>query len=339
MVCDTEEEAKRLSFEQNISKTVTLDGTVIRSSGTMEGGLGGVEGKAHRWEEKHVESLRQEKEACQDQLNELRSTRRKQQQLEALDSKIKGYQSRLAFGDADVKMQREKLKANSDEIAEIQRQLDRLEPEIARADADASRFDADVQRLRQAIDRYDALLWRWLSFRVCLRTPSFLFSVYVHSFFFLVHLLSVVSRAHCLLRCFATVHLTSLRRETDRIFAAFCRSLNIPNIREYEEKVLTGAQVCCTLTVSGPLCSYVAFRSGPAVARNSASKSMHCARKWSTSHPAIPMVGAHTACLFELMAVRARRVGGEVAGHHQRAGEHGAGAGGGGQRAGEGRCL
>ena len=153
VVCDTEEEAKRLSFEQNIGKTVTLDGTVIRASGTMEGGLGGVEAKAHRWEEKHVETLRQEKERCQDQLNELRSVRRKVQQREALLSRIKGFQNRIAYLEADVKMEAEKLKANEEEQTEVQRQLLSLEPETAKAQAEATQRDDEVTSLRQTIDK------------------------------------------------------------------------------------------------------------------------------------------------------------------------------------------
>ena len=90
VVCDTEAEAKRLSFEQQVSKTVSLDGTLIKSSGSMEGGLGGVEGKAHRWEEKHVEQLRQEKTQLQDKLNDLRVSNKRKTELETLSSNIKG---------------------------------------------------------------------------------------------------------------------------------------------------------------------------------------------------------------------------------------------------------
>ena len=34
----------------------------------------------------------------------------------------------------------------------------------------------------------------------------------------------------------------SIDKQTDKIFTAFCKSLNIANIREYEEKILRGAQ-------------------------------------------------------------------------------------------------
>eukprot|EP00048_Salpingoeca_helianthica_P017482 m.237445 g.237445 ORF g.237445 m.237445 type:complete len:1238 (+) comp21141_c0_seq1:100-3813(+) len=183
VVCDSEDEAKRLCFDQGVNKAVSLDGTVIKASGAMEGGLGGVEGRAHRWEEKHVETLRQEKEQCQDQLNELRAARRKQTQLESLESKIKGFQSRLGFAEADVKLEQGKLQACSDETREVQAQLTRLDPEIAREAEEAGQFEGEITSLRQEIDK-----------------------------------------------------------QTDKIFGAFCKTVKIPNIREYEEKMLTAAQ-------------------------------------------------------------------------------------------------
>jgi structural maintenance of chromosome 1 len=150
VVCDGEDEAKTLCYTQGVAKAVSLDGTVIKSSGTMEGGLGGVEGKAHRWEEKHVDTLRHEREQCQEQLNELRSTRRKQQQLETISSKTNGYQSRLQFGEADVKMQRDKLRANAEELAQLQAHIDALQPAM---DDGTTQFDADIQRIKASIDK------------------------------------------------------------------------------------------------------------------------------------------------------------------------------------------
>jgi chromosome segregation ATPase len=153
VVCDGEDEAKRLCFDQGVSKTVTLEGTVIKASGAMEGGLGGVEGRAHRWEEKQVETLRHEKEQCQEQLNELRAARRKQAQLEALESKTKGFQSRLGFAEADLKLEQGKLQACADEARELQAQLSRLDPEVAREAEDAQQFEGEIAALRQEIDK------------------------------------------------------------------------------------------------------------------------------------------------------------------------------------------
>jgi structural maintenance of chromosome 1 len=100
VVCDTESEAKRLCYELGaVSQAVSLDGmpnfdsfwrilcvdirqsdsilcvfrlgTIVKRSGEMTGGLGGVEGRAHRWEERKVDALRAKREECQKQVHSL----------------------------------------------------------------------------------------------------------------------------------------------------------------------------------------------------------------------------------------------------------------------------
>ncbi len=61
VVCDTEVEARRLCYDtRQAGKAVSLDGTLVRQTGQIEGGTGGLEGKSHRWEDRQVETLKQD---------------------------------------------------------------------------------------------------------------------------------------------------------------------------------------------------------------------------------------------------------------------------------------
>lgn len=91
VVCTTEKECKRLCYvTKQAKKAVTLNGTVIRQSGPIEGGLSGVENKAKRWAEADVSKLKAERDQTQKRINELSRTKRKKQELETLTSQIQG---------------------------------------------------------------------------------------------------------------------------------------------------------------------------------------------------------------------------------------------------------
>ena len=60
LVCDTEEEGKRLAFGSERHKVVTLDGTMITRTGVMSGGLShDIERRAQRWDDNTTKALKQ----------------------------------------------------------------------------------------------------------------------------------------------------------------------------------------------------------------------------------------------------------------------------------------
>ena len=82
----------------------------------MTGGIGGVEGRAHRWEEKQLDQLRTRREDVQKELASLARETRKTTQLANLDSQIKGCEIRLETAKADRAMTLEKLHHTENEI-------------------------------------------------------------------------------------------------------------------------------------------------------------------------------------------------------------------------------
>ena len=91
VVCDSEAECKRLCYQtKQAKKAVSLQGTVIRTSGPIDGGLSGVERKASRWAEADMNKLKLQRDQTQKQINELSRTKRKKAELDDLRSKMQG---------------------------------------------------------------------------------------------------------------------------------------------------------------------------------------------------------------------------------------------------------
>ena len=73
-MCDTEADAKHVCFELGVaSQAVSLDGTIVKRSGEMTGGQGGIEGRAHRWEERHLDTLKNQREDCAKEVSVVQS--------------------------------------------------------------------------------------------------------------------------------------------------------------------------------------------------------------------------------------------------------------------------
>jgi len=156
VVCESEAEARRLCYDRSagvsVSKAVTLDGTIVKSSGPIEGGLSGVQDKANRWEEKQVDSLKRDRDQLQKQLSDLKRTLRDTREMELCRASIKGSESRLKWGKGDLDAARAKVKANGDEIASVQSRINALQPDLEEALAEAAENEPAIVALRQKIN-------------------------------------------------------------------------------------------------------------------------------------------------------------------------------------------
>eukprot|EP00053_Salpingoeca_punica_P018841 m.187119 g.187119 ORF g.187119 m.187119 type:complete len:1238 (-) comp17517_c0_seq1:164-3877(-) len=180
VVCEDQQEAKFLCYEKRVPKTVSYDGTIIRP-GRIEGGLSGVQAKAHRWAEKDVESLSSEVAAYNKELRELSSRLKKKELKEKLDSQMKGFTTRMGYLDADIKTEQKKFDTLVADLRTTQDQLKKLEAEAQKSEAAQS--DSRVTELEEAV-----------------------------------------------------------AKATNRVFKDFIKRVKVESVREYEEKVLSGAQ-------------------------------------------------------------------------------------------------
>ncbi|KJE94176.1 hypothetical protein CAOG_004858 [Capsaspora owczarzaki ATCC 30864] len=184
VVCDTLQEARETTFGKNQRlKIVTLDGTCIHKSGLITGGLGGIDGRANRWDQQEVEKLKRERDNLTTELTELSRKRRKAADLENLRAQLNGMETRNKYLKSEAQVNREKVLAAEKDLQTLLREADKLRPEIKRkSDAIAERT-SELETLR-----------------------------------------------------------SQLHQKEDAVFADFCKTIGVANIREYEEKQLRVAQ-------------------------------------------------------------------------------------------------
>lgn len=156
VVCESETEARRLCYDRSagiaVTKAVTLDGTIVKSSGPIEGGLSGVQDKANRWEEKQVDSLKRDRDALQKKLVDLKRTLRDTREMELCKASIKGSESRLKWGKGDLDAARNKVTANGDEISSVLSRISALQPDLDQALADAAANEPAIAKLTKLIN-------------------------------------------------------------------------------------------------------------------------------------------------------------------------------------------
>ena len=108
-----------------------------------------------------------------------------------------------------------KIKTVKGELETISAQLAKLAPQKAKLDAEVAKLDAKLQQLQAEVDK-------------CV------FCVLCFCLFVVVVVL---------LNFDTTFSHFCVFRESDKIFANFCKKIRISNIREFEEKSLAGVQV------------------------------------------------------------------------------------------------
>ena len=156
IVCENEAEARQLCYGGstglNVRKAVTVDGTIIKASGPIEGGLSGVQDKAQRWGEKQLDSLKRDRDSLQKRLTELRRKLRDKRDMEACKAHIKGAESRLKYAKADLDADRAKLKVTEEEVATVLKRIAALQPDLDEAEAEAAANEPEIARLNKAIN-------------------------------------------------------------------------------------------------------------------------------------------------------------------------------------------
>ncbi|KNC80623.1 hypothetical protein, variant [Sphaeroforma arctica JP610] len=177
IVCDTLQEAKALCFGKGRAskhKCVTIDGTLIRRSGVMTGGLTGVESRAAKWEQKAIDELKRERIQYQRDVTALQSS-----------------------------------------VPSVERSLDEAKSQLAAAKQRLSQFQQDMEITTMNINKLSA-------------------KVEEKEITQIEDEINKYSQAAAK----AKEKVTVLERErdavVDQVFAEFCASVGINNIRDYE---------------------------------------------------------------------------------------------------------
>ena len=136
VVCETLDDAKKLAFGQSRrnlpkAKVVTIDGVLIRKSGLITGGVSNsLMSRAHGWEQKDIEVLKEKRDGLITQLAEVGRTLRLKNKEEVILNQISGIDTRLSYVEKDFEMTSDKLEDTTNEIQNIQDKLNDILPSI-----------------------------------------------------------------------------------------------------------------------------------------------------------------------------------------------------------------
>uniref|UniRef100_A0A8C6KVG0 Structural maintenance of chromosomes 1B n=1 Tax=Nothobranchius furzeri TaxID=105023 RepID=A0A8C6KVG0_NOTFU len=129
LVCETMKEARRIAFEgEDRVRTVTLDGTLFKTSGVISGGSSALRSKARCWNEQDMMHLKKHREDLMKELHGLMRMRRKESDLKEVTAQAQGAQTRLKYTKIDLENLQKKT------IPKCQSEISRMESELANLD-------------------------------------------------------------------------------------------------------------------------------------------------------------------------------------------------------------
>lgn len=170
LVCDTLDEAKRLSWEGERSKVVTVDGTLLTKSGTMTGGIsGGMEARSKQWDDKKIEGIKKNKERLEAEMEELGSIREMQMKLSEASGKISGLDKKIQYSEIEKKNIQGKLTKLEQEKMNIKKEIRRVEPELQKLTSQNAKRATEIKKLEKRINEIVDRIYRDFSESVGVR--------------------------------------------------------------------------------------------------------------------------------------------------------------------------
>lgn len=127
---------------------LALDGTFYQKSGIISGGSHDLARKAKRWDEKHMNQLKLQKERLNEELKEVTKKTRKQSELTTVDSQIKGIENRLKYSKNDLNNSDKTIRDYDRWMTDLQKELDLNGPNIAEIERRMANRDAKIQEIK-----------------------------------------------------------------------------------------------------------------------------------------------------------------------------------------------
>ncbi|KAG6455682.1 hypothetical protein O3G_MSEX009326 [Manduca sexta] len=165
LVCETPEDASRVAYDLDRSKSsrydaLALDGTFYQKSGIISGGSLDLARKAKRWDEKHLSQLKSKKEKLTEELRESMKKSRKESELTTVDSQIRGLESRLKYAITDRDTTLKQIKALDAEIAELERKMETFGPQVEDIERTIRARDAKIQEVKENMNNVEDVVFR-----------------------------------------------------------------------------------------------------------------------------------------------------------------------------------
>lgn len=127
---------------------LALDGTFYQKSGIISGGSHDLARKAKRWDEKHMNTLKLQKEKLNEELKEVTKKTRKQSELTTIESQIKGIENRLKYSKNDLSTSDKTIRDYDRRIGDLQSDLDLIGPSISEIERRMMNRDAKIQEIK-----------------------------------------------------------------------------------------------------------------------------------------------------------------------------------------------
>lgn len=157
LVCETVEDSRRVAFGgHERHKSVALDGTLFQKSGIISGGASDLRARARRWDEKMLNQLKTKKEKLTDELKEQMKKKRKESELNTVNSQIKGLETRLKYSitDRDNTLNKQ-LTQNERDLNTYNEMLKSFEPRIKEIDRRMSERGEKIKDLETKMNNVE----------------------------------------------------------------------------------------------------------------------------------------------------------------------------------------
>ncbi|XP_049535618.1 structural maintenance of chromosomes protein 1A [Anopheles darlingi] len=157
LVCETPDDAMKVAYEIDRSRydALALDGTFYQKSGIISGGSHDLARKAKRWDEKHMETLKLQKEKITEELKEVMKKTRRQGELTTVESQIRGLENRLKYGQHDLEALKKSLKEYDKKLENFTSELDLIGPKISEIERRMQQRDNKIQDIKESMNNVE----------------------------------------------------------------------------------------------------------------------------------------------------------------------------------------
>jgi structural maintenance of chromosome 1 len=183
LICDSVDMARRLAFgPDRHDKVIALDGTCVRRSGLISGGLASLQSKASRWNEKklagkrarvsmsvvmwfhhapdaHLIEVSKRRDEVVAALAEVAVAKREAVDEAPLVAQLEGLESRLKYAGADLSETRERLKTARGALKRVATELATSEKAVVAARKALTSVDAEKQKAEAALAAREAAIF------------------------------------------------------------------------------------------------------------------------------------------------------------------------------------
>ncbi|XP_017285706.1 structural maintenance of chromosomes protein 1B [Kryptolebias marmoratus] len=161
LVCETIKDARSVAYERKERvKTVSLDGTLFKTSGVISGGSSYLRSKARCWDEKDMMHLKERKDQLTTEMRDLMKLKRKESDLKRIIAQSQGAQTRLKYSKTDLEnLQKKIIPRCQAEISRMESELANLDYQIQMQQESLETKNAEMKTIKHQIDQIEDLVF------------------------------------------------------------------------------------------------------------------------------------------------------------------------------------